>query len=238
MTGAPAEIPRRDRRLTIVVDLSEARSGLAEILSDLWAYVLIRRLPVGDVAIGERVRIERKTTGDLLSSLRDGRLFGQCGRLAREFERPVLLVEGDLAELAGRVDPGALRGAFLAITVGLRVPMLFTRDVEDTASTVRHLAAQEARRLSREARRPPSFGPPPPAAREPFVPPETARLLEALPGVGPRMARRIATRIGGIEALVHGSVRDLLAVPGVGPDRAAGILDALRGVRVSSSRPG
>ncbi len=62
----------------IQVDANESRSGLAKLLAESWDYVRVRRLDVGDVAIGPNVLVERKTTDDFLASIGDGRLFRQA----------------------------------------------------------------------------------------------------------------------------------------------------------------
>ena len=82
--------------MRIVVDANESRRGLAELLAESWDGVEVRRLPVGDVAIGERVLVERKTTDDLLASLADGRLFRQARFLAARAPRPIVIQEGEL----------------------------------------------------------------------------------------------------------------------------------------------
>jgi DNA excision repair protein ERCC-4 len=91
--------------MRIVVDANESRSELVELLQASWGDVEVRRLPVGDVAIGQRVLAERKTTQDLLASLADGRLFRQAGRLAFDVERPVVIQEGDPQQLAQPKTP-------------------------------------------------------------------------------------------------------------------------------------
>ena len=93
----------------IIVDANESACGLAKLLAGQWDHVQVQRLRVGDVAVGDRVLIERKTVDDYLASLADGRLFRQATQLAAA-PRPILIREGDPAVLHGRIDPGALRG--------------------------------------------------------------------------------------------------------------------------------
>ena len=99
---------------------NESRMGLARDL------VRVARLTVGDVAIGQDVLVERKTTEDLVASLGDGRLFRQARQLASSASRPVVIQEGDPSTLEKHMDPGAYRGALLSLAVGFRIPVIMT----------------------------------------------------------------------------------------------------------------
>jgi ERCC4-type nuclease len=218
--------------MTIVVDANESMCGLAEILARDWDLVAVRKLHAGDVAVGSRILIERKTAADYVASLADGRLFRQASCIAASAARPVLILEGDSGALDGRIEPGARRGIELAITVGFRIPILRTRDLPDTAVWIRHLAAQEARRSSRRRLQSrPSTDSSIGDSRVPLerVAPETVEALAALPGVGRVRAVAIARHVGTLSELCRLGVRDLMAIPGIGPDTAARIVDALRG---------
>lgn len=216
--------------LRIVVDIAESRGGLAALLRDRWSHVVVRRLPIGDVAIGMEVLVERKTTEDFVASLRDGRLFGQARRLATTVARPVFVLEGDGHVLTERIESGPLRGAFLALMVGLRLPVLRTRDVHDTADTLRHLAAQQARR-ARAAPRAAT-----PVARPPLDA-DAIDLLLALPGVGQARASTLAAHVGGVGDVARAGLTRLLSVPGIGPTTAARIADALATRPATGSSP-
>ena len=223
--------------MKIVVDANESACGLAARLAQVWDSVEVRRLPAGDVAVGSRVLIERKTVEDFLASLADGRLFRQAAHLTRGATRPLLILEGDPEVLSRRMKPGPRRGVQLALTVGFRIPILKTRDIADTVSCIRHISAQESKREARSRRlrtRAGQTGSAPtgnaPGQNEPLrFSPETFEALLALPGLGKERAHSIASTIGSLSELCRLGVRDLMRVPGIGPDTAARILDSLRG---------
>jgi len=225
--------------LEIVVDANEARCGLADLLIPRWDTVRVRRLVAGDVAIGDRILIERKTSDDFLASLEDGRLFRQAVRIASSCVRPLIVLEGADERLRGRIDASSLRGIELALTVGFRIPVLRTADLAETAVVIRHIAAQEARRRPSRPRPPsdaspssavkPADGVADPATGRARSSPQTYEVLLALPGVGKHRARSIAHAVGSVRKLSELSVRELMRIPGVGPDTAARIVDALAG---------
>lgn len=225
-----------EETVKIVVDANESRCGLADLPAKNWAFVEVRRLDAGDVAVGERVLVERKTIDDYIASLDDGRLLRQAAKLAAAVPRPLFILEGDASALAARIDAGSLRGTQLAIAVGFRIPVLTTQDLVDTASCIRHMAAQEARRQTRRRHTaaPPMAGAGQGPRRRPICP-ETLDLILEIPNVGRERALAIAQRVGSVRELCQLGIRDLLSVPGIRPETAASIVDTLRGV-VSARR--
>jgi Fanconi anemia group M protein len=216
----------------ITIDTAETRSGLAELLSSSWDFVAVRRLPAGDIAIGDRVLIERKTNDDLVASLADGRLFRQARQLVEFTDRPALILEGNSA--INDDDRGSKRGALLAMAIGFRIPVLRTRDVGHSAQVVRHIAAQEARRDSRRRRRNQVSQVKQETKGSHKWAPEAIEILEKFPGVGHTRAAALATHTPSLNDLARLGMRDLIAIPGIGPDTAARIHDVLRGAAGSN----
>ncbi len=212
--------------MQIVVDANEARSGLAERLSTTWDYVAVRRLQSGDVAIGPGVLIERKTSADFRASLDDGRLFRQARRLTNSTERPIFIVEGNADVASPESKAGACRGAVLALSVGFRIPVLQTDNLEETARLIRHMAAQESRRETRRRRRTRRMGPTRKSLR---LSHDAIDVLRALPGIGKTRAESLAAHAPSLQAITQMTWRELIAVPGIGPDTAARILETIRG---------
>lgn len=73
------------------------RLAFRSVLGETVEYVA---LPEGDFAIPDKdnclLGIERKTVGDLINSLRDGRLVSQLRRMETAYTYRVLLIEGEL----------------------------------------------------------------------------------------------------------------------------------------------
>ena len=222
--------------MQIVVDSNESRTGIADLLRSSWDFVSVRRLPAGDFAIGSQILIERKTNVDFIASAVNGRLFRQAGLLTRRAERPIVILEGNPAELQQLTNEGSYRGLLLALSVGFRIPVIGTSDLRETAIVIRHMAAQESKREARRRRRQGTHALEPKAEeksttkhsgrRQPL--PETIEILCAVEGIGRARAEALARHVQGVAELAKLGVGDLLAVPGIGPHTAARIVDVLR----------
>jgi DNA excision repair protein ERCC-4 len=207
-----------DQRHRIQVDHSEREAPLLELLRQSSDFdVRISRLTVGDYLINDEVLIERKTIVDFAASLVDGRLFPQAARLARDGHRTLILIEGPRAASMPDVHPHAVQGALVSLAAMWRLPVLHTRDADDSFRAMQFLAAQangcRERMLRRYARKPKRL-----ASRRLF-------LLQGLPGVGPAIAARLLSQFGSIRSVVTADIDVLQQIRGVGPKKATRILE-------------
>ncbi len=206
--------------LRIVVDDRERRAGLPEAVAALWTPTFVGRLPVGDVEIGSRILVERKTVADLAASMDDGRLFRQARAISRACPCPLLIIEGEDGFDLMHVPPNALRGLLLTLLVGYRIPILRTASVSETAVSLAQLARQEKKRMERLRR----------SRRSGKTAARTAlEVLGTIPGIGDEKARRLIEGLGSLKEVVVASEKELRSVPGVGPRTAREVRRALDG---------
>jgi ERCC4-type nuclease len=215
----------------IVVDHSERRSALLEAVRRGGAFkVQMARLATGDDLIENQVLVERKSATDLAASLVDGRLFPQVARLAHSGYRSLLLIEGPRRTTTPRVHDHALEGTLVSIAVMWRLPVLYACDADQSVRLLRFMADQVHGRqeqvLRRFDRKPKRL-----ASRRLF-------LLQALPGIGPALARRLLGHFGSIERIMVADVAALAEVGGIGAKKAARIRELVREepVRVEGGR--
>ncbi|XP_060116834.1 DNA repair endonuclease XPF [Heteronotia binoei] len=83
---------------SIVVDMREFRSELPSLIHRRGIDVDPVTLEVGDYILTPDICVERKSISDLIGSLNNGRLYGQCVSMCRYYKRPVLLIEFDPAK--------------------------------------------------------------------------------------------------------------------------------------------
>jgi Fanconi anemia group M protein len=128
----------------MVLIFADSREFSSDVIKELDKYecsVRQKMLTVGDYLLSDRVCVERKTADDFLSSITDKRLFSQLTNLKDNFERPILLIEGN--DLYGRLSPNAVRGALASIALDFNVPLIWTKNAEETAGIIYWIARRE-----------------------------------------------------------------------------------------------
>jgi Fanconi anemia group M protein len=176
--------------------------------------VTVERLSLGDYLVGRHLVIERKTLRDFSRSVRNGRLFRQVSRLARTHGASTCLVlEGTFSysTLAGLTRP-ALLGAMVTVTLLFGVPVLCTRDAEESARLLRIAGRQLQQRLRAPCRH---------HTREDGHSRTTqVRMLLAVRDIGPVKATALLDHLGSLRTIANATVEELTAVPGIGPKSA------------------
>jgi len=200
--------------LRIVVDEREKKSGIPDLLRSIGLRMEIRTLPVGDYIVGPETVIERKSIRDLISSVFDGRLFDQCGRLREHFQHPVILMEGKVDEIEIEnltENPLILYGALSTVALDFKIPIIPTPSASHTAKLLVSMCSKKE------------------SARGPFIKKikksadlqrQQLSLLASLPGVGEKLAVRMLERFGTPRGAMTSTAADLAKVEGLGGERA------------------
>jgi len=210
----------------ILCDMTETRSGIPRELALAGAVARVGRLPVGDYLVMGKILIERKSVGDYMNSLYDGRFYRQLAALVRTAPRTLLLVEG-CEGYCEKLWPKAVRGSYLKMLSTFRIPTVFTKDEAGSCLFLLELGRLCQSKRSEEHYRPDtSFGT---SADKGLHPDRTRlRMLAAIPGIGPAHAGRLLSRFGSIEGLLQAGEAGLREVSGIGPIRARAIMAVLR----------
>jgi len=208
--------------IRIEVDFRERPSGILEILKERdGIHVEVKRLSPGDYTINGHIIVERKTTRDFVVSIIDGRLFSQASRLKRVTERPIVVIEGtDIYHTGYAIDPQAIKGAITSLSISWSIPVILAKDAGGTAQFLIMAGIQDMEYQAEYVKRP---------GRKPKrINRLRLHILQGLPDIGPKIARRMLERFGSIERIITADERDLALVEGIGKKRAAMIRDVVR----------
>ncbi len=209
-----------EKKVKIVVDHREIPSGVVHELEQLGVEIEARQLSVGDFILSDRIGVERKSVPDFLQSIVDKRLLDQAERLSETFKRPVLILEGEGLYSRRAIHPNAIRGALAALVVDFNIPILPTRDGEETALVLAAIARREQVEQVREV-----------AIRgEPkglTLSEQQRFVVEGLPGVSVVLAKRLLEHFGTVERVMGASVEELRQVQGIGKEKAKRIRQVL-----------
>ncbi|MDF1540068.1 MAG: ERCC4 domain-containing protein, partial [Candidatus Thorarchaeota archaeon] len=203
-------------KVKMIVDSRELPTAVARELTRLDVVISGESLEIGDYIASEEVGVERKESGDFIQSLIDGRLFVQLSALRSAYRRPVLIIEGEQIIGLRAVNPASIYGALAAIAIRIQIPIIWTRNAEETANMLYRLAHMEQigskkplRTRSGESR---------------GTDAETLEyILSGFPGVDTVTSRSILAEFGTLEGVFSAELKDLQKVKGVGPKIAGRI---------------
>ncbi|MCX9084473.1 MAG: DEAD/DEAH box helicase [Candidatus Methanoperedens sp.] len=221
-----AHIPDPEKKTHVVsvyVDQREIRSHVAHSLEKLGVEIVLRTLPVGDYVVSDRVGIERKTADDFLGTFLDGGdLFGQISDLVRAYSRPILIIEGEGLYTKRQIHPNSIRGALSTIAVDFGVPVLFTKDEEDTAALISVIAKREQADSKKEVN---LHG----SKTASTLPQQQEYLVSAISEIGPVVSKNLLRHFGSVERIMTATREELMAVELVGPKTADRIREVVGG---------
>jgi ERCC4-related helicase len=220
--------PKTEDKIRLIVDSRELPTAVARELTRLDIEISGESLEIGDYVASEEVAVERKETGDFIQSLIDGRLFVQLSALRSAYRRPVLIIEGEQILGLRAVNPASIYGALASIAVRIQVPILWTRNAEETANVLYRIARLEQIESSRPLRTR--------SGETKGTDAETLEyILSGFPGVDTVTSRAILTEFGTLEKIFSADQKELQKVKGVGP-KIAGRIKRLLTTRYSSSK--
>ena len=212
----------------IVVDERERSSNIPELLKNAGAVIDFTQLKVGDYVVSSETAVERKTVRDLISSIYDGRLFLQCSDLVKYYRKPLLVVQGNIAELGETsediedTDDIKLHterillayDALITVAMEFRIPIIHTPSAEQTAQMLVILvnrSLQEAKATGPLLRK---------IKKENPIQIQQLSVLASLPGVGEKLAARMLKKFHTPIRALNASAAELATIPGFGLARA------------------
>ncbi len=199
--------------IEIIVDNRERASQVLRNLSKMGFKIHFKQLQIADYVLSSRVGVERKIVTDFLQSLIDGRLLDQIIDLKTKYQKPLLLIEGE--DLYGRraLHPEAIRGALMAISISLGVPIQWTKNEEETAQLLSLISKEEKKKGISEIK---AY-----TKREtPHVTTIQENVIAGIPGVDTVLAKRLLLELGTIERIFTSDEKYLKEIKGIGPKLA------------------
>lgn len=156
-------------------------------------------LPCGDFLVAPDAAIERKTAGDFVSSILDGRFIAQARLLSDAYPRSFWIIEGDQTQVRSAITPAAMVGAVSYVCALLRSTVLYTSDTDQTALAV----ATIARHLQEGLGYVPNLRPGKPKNASGYA----EFIIGGLPGIGGAKAQLLLRHFGSAAAVKGISAR-------------------------------
>lgn len=223
--------------IRIIADEREKPSQIPDLLKIMGIFVDYDLLKVGDYIISSDTAIERKTVYDLINSVYDGRIFVQCSDLVAHYSKPLIIIEGNIADLYKKDDEEGNEISLLQSSVtksnfkllvdkiliaydtlikvsfDFKIPILYTPSTFYTAELLVHLASapyfeKSSGPLLKKIKK----------TNPVYI--QQLYVLTSLPGIGVKLATRLLEKFHSPINVLNASVADLARVPGVGNMRA------------------
>jgi len=193
-------------QIMIFVDFREDKS-VVEFLKNMNVKVKLTSLQIGDFVLSQRLIIERKTSDDFINSIIDGRLFKQAEELRDNFEKPILLIEGNY--FRETMNENAIKAAMSSIILDFDIPIIITRDKEDTAKTIYWLAKRE----QIDSKKPLGI-------KKKKKPKDFKKLQEhivsSFPGISVIISKRILKKFKTIKKFTNAEENEMIKIDGIG----------------------
>lgn len=192
----------------ILIDYREKNSLVPSELVNLNLKIEFKELKVGDYIV-KGVAIERKTVNDFISSIKNKRLINQLEEL-QQYKNKLLIIEGldeqelytDSEDRIG-MHPNAIRGFLLSVLLKYKVPIIFTKNYEDTAKFILILSKKKEKEMSLNITKKNLNK----KERKQFI-------LEGFPGIGPKTAKKLFKKFKTIKNIFNSSQEELKEIIG------------------------
>jgi ERCC4-type nuclease len=200
--------PKKKEPLKITIDHREKNSLVPAHLKKQGFEIEFKQLKVADYLVKD-VAVERKTVSDFISSMINRRLLKQLEEL-QQYKNKLLIVEGiDEQDLYTNsknktgMHPNSIRGFLLSITLQHKIPLIFTKNAEDTAIFLTLIAKKQDREMSFRA------------TKKTLNKKEQLQfIVEGFPGIGPKTARKLLKKYKTLKKLLNTTEKDLKEVLG------------------------
>lgn len=198
--------PKIQEKPKIIVDYREKTSLVPSELKSLGFEIEFKELKVADYII-KNVAVERKTISDFLSSMTNKRLVKQIEEL-KQYKNRLIIIEGlEDQELYNNqpkgIHPNAIRGFLLSILLKHKIPVILSKNSEDTAKFLLVLAKRKQKEPSLNAK------------KKSFNKKEQIQfILEGFPGIGPSTAKKLLKEFKTLKNILNSSLEDLKNVIG------------------------
>ena len=204
----------------IIVDIHEKNSLVIAELISLGMDVEFQHLKVGDYIV-KGIVIERKTVSDFISSMISRRLLRQLEEM-QQYEDRLLVVEGideqelytDSESLTG-MHPNSVRGFLLSILLRHKVPIIFTKNYEDTARFISVMAKRKDKELPLNVRK-----------KTLDKKEQMQFIIESFPGIGPKTSKKLLKEFKTIKGVINASEEELRKVLGKKAELVKEIIDS------------
>lgn len=205
-----------DKPIVILADHREKDNKVVKELLDRGVSVKTSQLVSADYVVSGKVGVELKRVPDFVASIIDGRLLEQVRNLNSNFAKAVLIIEGEEDIYAVRkVHANAIRGMLSSIVLDFHVPVLYTKNPQDTAALLAVMAKREQNKeldFSHHTSKPRSTDE------------QIEFIISSFPNMGVHTSRLLLNHFGSIKKIINSNEDELKEIKGIGDKTAQNLI--------------
>ena len=202
--------------LRIIADYREFQSGIPTMFLNRKVETKLENLSAGDYLVNDQILVERKTAEDFVQSIISNRLFYQCEKMKWNSYNHLLIIEGNPYTTKHNISREAIKGALLSISSAWQIPVIFSKDKNETFDLLISTGNQMLNSKIPNIRR--GYKPKKPKNQQLY-------LLQGLPEIGPALAYRLLLHFGSLKKIMRATEKQLLKVDGIGKTKALKIVE-------------
>ncbi len=193
-------------KIKIQIDYRERNSLVPSSLIRLGFEIEFKELKVADYIL-KGIAIERKTVSDFLSSMINKRLVKQLEEL-QQYKKRLLIIEGlEEQELYNEspegINSNAIRGFLLSILLKYNIPIVFSKNPQDTAIYLSILSKKKQTENSFQI------------TKRNLSPKEQMQfVVESFKGIGPKNAKKLLEKFKTLRNIFNASQDQLQEILG------------------------
>ena len=185
----------------VSVDYREKNSLIPSKLMSLKIPIEFKQLKVADYII-EDIAIERKTIQDFISSMINKRLLKQLEDL-KQYPKPLLIIEGLFQNFDFEINPNALKGFLLSISLNHKIPIIFTENSNETAEYIGVISRKKPTNMSLNV-----------SKKNLTKNQQLQFIIESFPKIGPKTSEKLLKHFKSIKNITNASQEELQEVLG------------------------
>ena len=188
-----------DIKPLIKIDIHEKNSLVPSYLKEQNCDIEFQDLKIGDYLINNIV-IERKTFNDFVSSMISRRLIEQIKQL-QQTKNPLIILEGEQnTKDFPNLNLNSIRGFILSINLYHNIPIISSKDSQETATYLTLLAKQQLKNPQQTSIH----------SKIPKTKPEQKKyILESFPNIGPKTADKLLKQFKSLSNIFNSNTDEL-----------------------------
>ncbi len=204
---------------SIIIDTREKQSLVASELINKNVCVKFEHLEIADYLIGD-IAIERKTLSDFINSMINKRIQMQLKEL-KKYPKQFLIIEGFDFDYRDFTNKNALRGFVLSIILDFQVPIIYTKNEQETAEFLILLTKKQEKSKQEISLRP--------SKTLKTIEEQKQFILEGFPGIGPTIAKKLLEKFQTLENTFNASEQELNSIEKLDKKKIKRLKEILRG---------